>query len=173
MATSEASWYSHCAFSSSSSPFVKVVHGWLANVSATVGDLAPFVEVTVRIDGQTERFDFLIDSGPDTSILMPVDAERLLGDQLFALDFERGEQSVRLDGLGASAFRILPISASLILEDDAQSPLTIGTQLWVADPEPAGNWNEPSIFGRDAIRPGDFELSYSKETVTLIRPDEE
>ena len=104
---------------------------------------------------------------------MPVDAERLLGDQLFALDFEHGEQSVRLDGLGDIAFRILPINASLTLEDEAQSPLTIGTQLWIADPGPAGNWNEPSLFGRDAIRPGDFELSYINGTVTLLRPDDE
>ena len=36
-----------------------------------------------------------------------------------------------------------------------------------------GNWTLPSIFGRDAIRPGDFELSYINSTVTLIRPDDE
>lgn len=173
MATSEASWKPHRPFCSSASSLVKIIHGWLANVSAAVGDLAPFVEGTVEFDGHSERIDFLIDSGSDTSILMPIDAERLIGNQLFVLDFEHHEQSVRVDGLGASAFRILPIEASLTLEDDAQSPLKIGTQLWVADPEPAGNWNEPSLFGRDAIRPGDFHLSYSNGTVTLLRPDDE
>ena len=173
MAASKASRNSHGTFGASAFPFVRLVHGWLANVSATVGDLAPFVEVTVELDGHAERVDFLIDSGSDTSILMPVDAERLIGEHLFTLDFEHGDLSVRLDGLGSSAFRILPSSASLTLEDDAQSPLTIGTLLWLADPKPEGNWNEPSIFGRDAIMPGDFELSYINGTATLIRPDEE
>jgi hypothetical protein len=157
---------------SAASPFVKLIHGWFASVSATVGDLAPFVETTIEFDGRIERVDFLIDSGSDTSILMPVDAERLMGERLFALDFERGDQAVRLDGIGGYAFRVLPIEASMTLEDDAQTPIHIGTQLWLADPEPEGNWAEPSLFGRDAIRPGDFELSYINNTVTLIRPDD-
>ena len=104
---------------------------------------------------------------------MPVDAERLLGERLLALDFGQGGDAVRLDGLGGSTFRILPIDASIALEDDTQSLLTIGSQLWLADPEPQGNWTEPSIFGRDAIWPGDFELSYNNGAVTLIRPDDE
>lgn len=152
---------------------MRLVHGWLAVVSATEGDRAPFVEVTVEFDRRAERVDFLIDSGSDTTILMPVDAERLMGERLHSLDFNHGEQAVRLDGIGGYAFGILPIDATMSLEDDAQTPFDITTQLWLADPEPEGNWYEPSIFGRDAIRPGDFELSYIDGTVTLIRPDDE
>lgn len=173
MAATETGWHPLGALRSPPSPIVRLVHGWLAVVSAIDEDQAPFVEATVEFDGRAERIDFLIDSGSDTSILMPVDAERLMGERLYALDFERGDQAVRLDGIGGYAFRILLIDAALTLEDDAQSPFEITTRLWLADPEPEGNWSEPSIFGRDAIRPGDFELSYINGTVTLIRPDAE
>ena len=173
MAATETSGHSLGTFCPQASPIVRLVHGWLAVVSATENDRAPFVEVTVEMDGHAERVDFLVDSGSDTTIPMPVDAERLIGERLFTLDFKHEEQAVRLDGIGAYAFRILPIDATMSLEDDAQSPFEIATQCWLADPEPEGNWDEPSIFGRDAIRPGDFELSYIDETVTLIRPDDE
>lgn len=173
MAATETSWHTLGSFRSPTPPIVRLVHGWLAIVSATEEDRAPFVELTVEINHHAERVDFLIDSGSDTTILMPADAERLLGERLFALDFIHGEQAVRLDGIGAYAFRILPVEASMTLEDDAQSPFAIATQLWLADPQPEGNWYEPSIFGRDAIRPGDFELSYINGSVKLIRPDNE
>ena len=66
----------------------------------------------------------------------------------------------------------------LLLEDEFQTEIEISSRLWIVEPQPiqqmdVGNWTLPSIFGRDAIRPGDFELSYLNSTATLIRPDDE
>ena len=54
----------------------------------------------------------------------------------------------------------------------------LAQRIWIAEPLPdyrseEGNSFVPSLFGRDAIRPGEFELSYVNSTVTLTRPDVE
>ena len=171
-------WYALGPFSAPTPSTMRQIEGWLSAVSTVADDLAPFIEARVSSLGKRERIDFMIDSGSDTTILMPTDALHLMGERFFDLDFRSGPEAVLLTGIGAQAFRILPIDSTLTLEDDADSPVDIQAQLWVAEPQPVepseqGNWLEPSIFGRDAIRPGDFELSYIKGTAILIRPDDE
>ena len=71
-----------------------------------------------------------------------------------------------------------PIDVTLILTDDSESPIPLNKTIWIAEPLPShrsedGNWIVPSLFGRDAIWPGDFELSYTNGSIRLIRPDDE
>ena len=154
------------------------IDGWLSSESGNPGDLAPFVRVLVDYGRRRSRFDFLVDTGSDITTLMPDDAFQLLGDSYFDLDFETSAETMVVEGIGAEGQRTLPINAVLSLEDDVEVEIALAIRLWVAEPRPdhpstSGNWAIPSIFGRDAIRPGDFELSYLNGTVTLIRPDNE
>ena len=119
---------------------------------------------------------FLIDSGSDSTVLMPKDAFLLLGEHLYKLNFD-DDQAVVMSGIGDGEFRVLPLDVRARLEDDTDSPLELAAQVWVAEPRPreeseGGNWLEPSIFGRDAIWPGEFHLSYIDSSVSLIRPDD-
>lgn len=153
------------------------VDGLLLVVPGVSNDPAPFVQVILERHDWRERVFFLIDSGSDSTVLMPKDAFLLLGERLSELNFD-DDRAVVMSGIGEGEFRILPLDVRARLEDDTDSPLELAAQVWVAEPRPreeseVGNWLEPSIFGRDAIRPGDFELSYTNNTVTLIRPSDE
>ena len=154
------------------------VEGWLGGESGDPDDLAPFIEVRLIHKGDSFNFDFMIDSGSNATILMPRDAIWLLGDRYLQMDMRSQPQSVPLQGVGESEIYMAPLEVTLILTDDSESPIHVDRTIWVADPQPAyrsdeGNWSVPSLFGRDAIRPGDFELSYMNGSVTLIRPDTE
>ena len=140
-------------------------------------DLAPFVSCRVIAGDDQRDIDFLIDSGSDTTTLMPNDAYRLLGDPYLDLPFSQDPSAIDISGVGGS-YRALPLEVTLRMQDEHDDPLSINLTVWIAEPNPGepsliGNWTLPSIFGRDAIRPGDFELSYLNSTVTLIRPDDE
>lgn len=160
----------------------RIINGWLQLEDRLVShgileDLAPFVSGRVIIGDDERDVDFLIDSGSDTTTLMPEDAYRLLGNRLFELPFALDGSGIDIYGVGGS-YRALPLDAVLILKDEYDDPIRIQQTIWIAEPTPSepsntGNWDMPSIFGRDAIRPGDFELRYSNDSVTLFRPDAE
>ena len=140
-------------------------------------DPAPYVSVQVTYLDASESFVLLIDTGSDVTVLMPKEAYRLLGDGYFELDSDDVSTSMLIEGVGGN-YRAIPFEMSLGIEDENLEQLHIGRRVWIAEPVPdlpsdSGNWALPSIFGRDAIRPGDFELSYTRETVTLFRPDYE
>lgn len=81
--------------------------------------------------------------------------------------------------MGILGYNAVPLAGGrLLLEDEFQTEIEINSTLWIVEPQPiqqmdVGNWTLPSIFGRDAIRPGDLEFRYSDGTVTLIRPENE
>lgn len=153
------------------------VDGWLA-AHFHPDDHVPFVLAELEHEGQRFEYAFMIDTGSDQTTLMPVDAYDLLGDSYFAMDFENDPKAIEVEGVGTSGYRALPLDQTLRLVDDLDNPIALSTPIWIAEPQPGypsndGNWALPSLFGRDAIRPGDFELSYINGTVTLIRPDNE
>ena len=160
----------------------RIVNGWLQVEDRLVShqiieDLAPFVSGRVVLGDNEVDVDFLIDSGSDITTLMPTDAYRLLEDHFFELPFVQDSSGIDIYGVGGS-YRALPLDAAIGLRDEYDDPLLLNRIIWIAEPNPAepslsGNWDLPSIFGRDAIRPGDFELSYINGTVTLLRPDDE
>ncbi len=160
----------------------RIVNGWLQAEDRLIShqildDLAPFVSCRVAVGDDEFDVDFLIDSGSDATTLMLEDAYRLLSDRFFELPFAQDGSGIDIHGVGGS-YRALPFDATLILKDQYDDPILLRQIIWIAEPTPSepsisGNWEIPSIFGRDAIRPGDFELSYIKGTATLIRPDDE
>lgn len=154
------------------------IEGWL-NSSWDQLNPAPFTNVLVDYRNRRWEFEFLIDSGSDITTLMPRDAIEILGPELFNIDFARNDERAVVEGVGLWGYNAVPFSgAQLLLEDEFQIEIQLNSRLWIVEPQPVervdvGNWTLPSIFGRDAIRPGDFELSYTRETVTLLRPDHE
>lgn len=153
------------------------VNGWLLPESPDDDDLAPYVRVQVSDLNASEPFMLLIDTGSNVTVLMPQEAYRLFGDAYFGLDFDDASESMLIEGVGG-AYRSLPFDMLLAVEDEHFDLVRIERRIWIAEPDPdfpsdTGNWDLPSIFGRDSIRPGDSELSYVHGTVTLIRPDDE
>ena len=152
------------------------IDGWLSSELGESGDLAPFVSALVEYQDERLRVDFLIDTGADLTTLMPREAYSLLGDPYFNLDFEGAPESRLFEGVGGPGDHYLPLMVTLTFQDDVDVDISLDLEIWLARPYPdypssAGNWELPSLLGRDAIQPGDFELSYINGTVTLIRPD--
>ncbi len=110
---------------------------------------------------------------------MPRDSLELLGSRLSATSFRKAADATIIVGVGESGYYASELEdAALILVDEVGVEVRIDVQILLAEPSPpdqapGGNWSLPSIFGRDAIRPGDFQLSYIENTVTLVRPDDE
>ena len=120
--------------------------------------------------------DFLIDTGSDYTILMPTDADALLGSRFHQLDFAYSAGAVPIYGTGEESHRAVPLRIVLRFVDDSETQIDVAISAMVVEPDtPAasdsGNWAMPSILGRDTIWPGDLEFRYSDGTVTLIRPD--
>ena len=152
------------------------VLGWFGWESNDPADLAPYVTANVQFEDSVAQVDFLIDTGSDSTILMPTDAFALLGQSYLAMNFRTRGAAVRLQGVTPDEGRVVPIDAVLRLEDEFDAEIVITQRIYLAEPLPPyesreGNWDFSSLFGRDLIRPGDFELSYQNRTVTLIRPD--
>ena len=156
----------------------RTASGWL-NELWDWRNPAPFVTVTIEYQGRRQDIEFLIDSGSDITILMPRNAYDVIGDNLFDTNFHGSGERAFIEGVGSSGYHAVPLNrASVSLEDEVQAQIELPIPHWVAEPQPRwasddGNWALPSIFGRDAIRPGDFQLSYINGTVTLFRPDNE
>ena len=154
------------------------VEGWL-DLLWDSRNPAPFVLARIEHRDRQLETGFLVDSGSDITILMPSDAYEILGSDLFNIDFAGADEQIFVSGVGDSGYAAVPFENSrMLLEDEHQTVVEVGTRVWLAEPFPTqpssgGNWALPSIFGRDAIRPGDFQLSYIESTATLIRPDHE
>ena len=154
------------------------VSGWL-NAVWDPAHPAPFVSAIVELNGTRHELDFFVDTGSDITCIMPRDSLELLGSRLFGTSFRKGAESTIIVGVGESGYYALELEdAALILVDEVGVEVRLDVQLWLAEPSPrdqapGGNWSLPSIFGRDAIRPGDFHVSYIENTVSLIRPDHE
>ena len=156
---------------------MRQIDGWMISDSIGHEDPAPYVQAQVSYLDAREQFLLLIDTGSDVTVLMPKEAYRLFGDAFFEFDFHDVAASFLIEGVGG-AYRSIQFEMLIRIEDENADHINLGRRVWVAEPTPdypseAGNWTLPSIFGRDAIRPGDFELSYINNTVTLIRPDDE
>lgn len=139
-------------------------------------DFAPFLSARVEYVEEFHDVDFMIDTGSDFTILMPTDAYHILGDSFFDLDFRGSQDARRIFGVGDEGHMALPIELRLLLDDDGDAQVAIPVRAWMTEPQPDfpardGNWAMPSIFGRDAIWPGDLEFRYSDSSVTLVRPN--
>ena len=154
------------------------VRGWL-NALWDPANPAPFVNAIVELSGIRHELDFFVDTGSDVTCIMPRDSLELLGAGLTATNFRGVDDATMIEGVGESGYYAVELEdAVLILVDEVGVEIRLEVPLWLAEPSPrdqapGGNWSLPSIFGRDAIRPGDLELSYVNGTVTLFRPEDE
>lgn len=152
--------------------------GWL-NAVWDPTNPAPFVSAIVELNGTRYELDFFVDTGSDVTCIMPRDSLELFGSRLSATSVREAADATIIEGIGESGYYALELEdAALILVDEDGVEVRLDVQLLLAEPSPrdqapGGNWSLPSIFGRDAIRPGDFRLSYTDGTVALIRPDVE
>ena len=131
------------------------------------------IEIDIAIAGQMPgSIRFLIDTGADVTVIHPTDAARLLRGEFFALDFLRDTRLVDASGIGGIAKRVVR-DATLHLESTEGNHWRITLPILIAEPVPrtspnTGNWQLPSLLGRDFLRHFRFELVYGDAPQVLL-----
>ena len=118
--------------------------------------------------------DFQIDTGADVTVISPNDAIVILGSSYLTLNFSRDARLVSAIGVGGTARRVVR-DATLHLESTEGNPWRIVLPILIAEPVPrapsrSGNWQLPSLLGRDFLRHFRLELSYGDAPQVLLEP---
>ena len=141
-------------------------HGFVHPISSLphsiVSGGAPLILIWVSLGSRAVDVRFLIDTGTDATVLHPTDADRLLGDNLRRIDFDRGLFRVAGLGVGGGADRVTR-DAVLTLNAVNDELYRIEMPILIAHPTPAepgdhGNWRLLSLLGRDFLRHFRLEL---------------
>ena len=142
---------------------------------------APGIEIHVsNAAGFDTGIDFLIDTGAETTTLYPPDARKVLGHALEEIDFDDDPDRVVVLGAGGEEIVAVRKGLSLTLHDDVDTPERIADSILVARPNPhdlddpdagRGNWDTPSLLGRDQLLSSDLFMSARSDTVYLSLPD--
>ena len=130
----------------------------------------PFMPFHVEYDTGKERRRhevlFLVDTGADATVLEPRDSYALLGDELFDIDFDNDPWRRTGVGVGGTARSVTRL-ARLSTMSDSGLYLGITDPICIAEPVPrvpsgerAGNWDAPSLLGRDILRFFEIHLDY-------------
>ena len=149
-------------------------YGWRGARRATP---APYVDVGLGPGGRPQTVPFLIDTGADITTLGPRDALTLLGRAYLSMDFEPGRGRLEMIGVGREIARAVVTSAEATFYDDEGSEIRVTLPLAFAepippDPGPHGNWQMPSLLGRDVLQHFDLSLSYHPPSVALTEASE-
>ena len=120
------------------------------------------IRVEVALSGRSHDVRFLIDTGTDATVLHPTDAQRILGVDLYAIDFDRDPFRAAGLGVGGAVDRVVR-DATLTLRSEDRRFYLIEMPILIARPTPAepgdhGNWRLPSLLGRDFLRRFRLEL---------------
>lgn len=152
----------------------------LRSISAPLERYAPSIEVLLRWEGESARLDLLIDTGAEVSVLYPKQAEELLGSHLeqIARTGNIGREYVGgLEGPLKRAFR-LPVGMTFFDEDGV--PFQLDSSILIAEQhtdssddldDDSGNWDNPSLLGRDLLLHFDLRVSGARGEVFLSLPD--
>ena len=146
-------------------------------IEAVAGDrsphsLTPFVLVRFGLGRLDPAIAMLVDTGADTTALGPRDALALLGRSYLDMDFDHGPGSIRVRGFGGGEGSALVSPMELWLRDTDGIDFPVLLNVAITKPSPAqpgdrGNWQLPSLLGRDILSHFDLALSYNPPAVSL------
>jgi len=146
-------------------------------VEAVAGDrsphsLTPFVIVRFGLGMLDPVIAMLVDTGADTTALGPRDALALLGRSYLDLDFDHSPGAITVRGFGGSDGSALVSPMELLLRDTDGVDFPVLLNVAITKPSPAqpgdhGNWQLPSLLGRDILTHFDLALSYNPPAVSL------
>ena len=141
---------------------------------------APSIEVNVRWGDREKSFDFLIDTGSEVTLLFPGQAQALFGTAFRDFEFDRPGDRELVAGIDSVMSAVLPVPVSLNFHDEVDSPEPFDVDILVVQPNPSnlddsdlglGNWDNPSILGRDLLLHFDLFVSGSTSEVYLSLPE--
>ena len=104
----------------------------------------------------------------------------MLGYAFEEIDFDDDSDRVVVLGAGGEEIVAVRMDLSLTLHDDVDTPERISDSVLVAKPNPPdlydpdagrGNWDTPSLLGRDQLLNFDLFMSARSDTVHLSLPD--
>lgn len=159
-----------------------LLRDWTDEASPRTARYAPHITALVAVASGFEvpleprEVGFLIDSGSDYSVLNPRDTYELLGDALFEIDFANDPTAVDVVGMGQGLVVTIEREVEMTLWDEDGGSVVLGLDVQIARPEPfrvarTGNWQLPSLLGRDILEYLDLHLSYNPPSVYLSTPD--
>ena len=147
---------------------------------APIERYAPSIAVALRSEERVESFDLLIDTGSEISIMYPRESALLFGANFGEAVLQRNigrEYIGSVSGHLNYGFRV-PLEMTFHDEDGIEYQLD--RSLLVVEPEPPnlddpsadrGNWDTPSLLGRDLLLHFDLHVSGARGEVYLSLPD--
>ena len=122
------------------------------------------------------NINFILDTGADVTTIQPLDAHQLLGDDLFEIDFDRDLGSVGVAGTATASSLGVVRPAVFSLRTDRGGHISVNAHAVIAQPVPfevsgVGNWNKPSVLGRDTLSRFGFRLDYRASDPVLLEVD--
>ncbi len=121
-----------------------------------------WLDTFVASGSKFAMFPFLIDTGSSATTLHPQDALELLGDDYFQIDFANDPHRVSARGVGGVVNRVVR-HATLGITSIDREPYFLRMRILIAEPTQSaprghGNWQLPSVLGRDFLRHFRLEL---------------
>ena len=144
---------------------------------APIERYAPSIEAELRWEGYVERFEMLIDTGSEVSILYPDQGTALLGEHFERVVTRASAGREYVGGVEGQLNRAIRIPVEMTFHDEEGVSFRFDTTILVAEPifsDPdgdRGNWDTPSLLGRDLLLHFDLHVSGSRGEVYLSLPD--
>lgn len=138
---------------------------------------APSVPVEAAWQDHRAHFTLLIDTGTESTTLFPRQALELFGSSFDQLDFDDPSRRILIGDVGGAFHAAIEEPIDLIFHDDGDAPSVASVRVLVVRPNPpersdgGGNWDTPSLLGRDLLLHFDLHVSGARGEVYLSLPD--
>ena len=152
----------------------------ISSVSISPERYAPSIEVNIQWEDREKSFDFLIDTGAEVTLLFPGQAQALFGSAFSDFEFDRSGARELVAGIDGVMSAVVPVPVNLNFHDEVDAPEPFHINILVVQPNPPnlddpdlglGNWDNPSLLGRDLLLHFDLFVSGSTSEVYLSLPD--